>query len=180
MDRGNHYELAFEAYLQAHRVAYVAVDETRRASLGESPVKSLDFILFGKDGTRLVVDVKGRRFPGGPPGKPRRVWECWSHKDDLDGLDRWALTAGDDYRGLLVFAYLLADDIDLPAGTPDLFEYKGDRYLFRAVESSVYREHMRRRSRSWGTVTLTKEVYRALVRPVREYTQAREAAEAPF
>lgn len=180
MDRGNHYELAFESYLQHHRVCYVAVDETRRAPLGDVPVKSLDFLVFGRDGTRLVVDVKGRRFPGGPPGRPRRVWECWSHKDDLDGLERWARAAGDDYRGLLVFAYLLDEAVHLPDGTPDLFAYRGDRYLFRAVESAVYREHMRPRSRRWETVSLSREVYRALVRPVREFTAAALLAESPF
>ena len=37
MDRGNHYEAAFEAYLQWHRHCYVAVDETRRPILGEAP-----------------------------------------------------------------------------------------------------------------------------------------------
>lgn len=180
MDRGNLYELAFEAYLQHHRVCYVAVDETRRAPMEDEPIKSLDFLVFGRDGTRLVVDVKGRRFPGGPPERPRRVWECWSHRDDLDGLDRWAQAAGDDYRGLLVFAYRLDPSVVLPEGTPDLFTFRGERYLFRAVESSVYREHMRPRSRSWRTVTLTKEVYRALVRPVSDLTQAAAPVEAPF
>ena len=90
MDRSNHYEAAFEAYLQWHRLGYVAVDETRRSLLGDKRVKSLDFVVFGDDGARLVVDVKGRRFPGGKPEKPRRVWECWSTRDDVDGLERWA------------------------------------------------------------------------------------------
>ena len=57
MDRDNHYELAFESFLQARRLCYVAVDETRRALLGDVPVKSLDFFVYGKDGSRLVVDV---------------------------------------------------------------------------------------------------------------------------
>lgn len=30
-DQGRHYERAFEAYLRAHRIPYVAVDEARRA-----------------------------------------------------------------------------------------------------------------------------------------------------
>ena len=47
MDRGNHYEAAFEAYLQWHRLCYVAVDETRRAILDDISIKSLDFIVFG-------------------------------------------------------------------------------------------------------------------------------------
>jgi hypothetical protein len=43
MDRSNHYEAAFEALLQWHRLSYVAVDETRRAMLGDLRVKNLDF-----------------------------------------------------------------------------------------------------------------------------------------
>ena len=89
MDRGNHYEAAFEAYLQQHRLCYVAVDETRRAMLGDLRVKNLDFIVHGEDGSRVLVDVKGRRFPSGPAERPRRVWESWSTRDDVLGLEQW-------------------------------------------------------------------------------------------
>jgi len=51
MDRGNHYESAFEGYLRARRLGYVAVDETHRASLDDEPVKSLDFVVYGAAGT---------------------------------------------------------------------------------------------------------------------------------
>src|SRR6266853_1918984 len=105
MDRSNHYEAAFEAYLQWHRLCYVAVDETRRAFLGETRVKNLDFIVYGDCGSRLLVDVKGRRFPAGPAGKERHTWECWSTNEDIDGLERWMDLFGAGYRGLLVFAY---------------------------------------------------------------------------
>src|SRR5205807_407940 len=104
MDRSNHYEAAFEGYLRARRLGYVAVDETHRASLDDEPVKSLDFVVYGS-GTRLLVDVKGRRFPGGPKDRPRRVWESWSTREDVDGLERWAERFGPDYLPLLVFAY---------------------------------------------------------------------------
>src|SRR5579872_4548498 len=102
MDRSNHYEAAFEAYLQWHRLCYVGVDETRRAFLGDKPVKNLDFIVLTGAGARLLVDVKGRRFPGGTAGRERRVWECWSTLDDVSGLERWAELFGAGYRGLLV------------------------------------------------------------------------------
>lgn len=74
MDRSNPYEAAFEAYLKAQGLCYVAVDETRRACLGDTPVKNLDFIVLGQTGARLLIDVKGRQFPGGPDSKPRYVW----------------------------------------------------------------------------------------------------------
>lgn len=180
MDRDNRYELAFESFLQARRLCYVAVDETRRALLGDVPVKSLDFMVFGKDGARLVVDVKGRRFPGGRPDSPRRVWESWSSREDVDGLERWAELAGPGYRGLLVFAYELHDAIELDDRTPDLYAFRGKRYLFRAVEARDYRRHMRVRSPRWNTVCLPTAVFRAVVRPLSDFVRAREGEEIPF
>jgi hypothetical protein len=174
MDRGNHYEAAFEAYLQSQGLCHVAVDETRRPLLGDLPVKSLDFIVFGPHGARLVVDIKGRRFPAGPASRPRRVWECWSTRDDIDGLQRWAEVSGEDYRGLLVFAYHLQPSVSLSASTPDLWTWRGRRYLFRAVEVEEYQEHMVQRSPRWQTVTLPRDVFRTLVRPLTCFTH-REA-----
>jgi hypothetical protein len=170
MDRGNHYEAAFEAYLQWHGLGYVAVDETRRALLGETPVKSLDFIVFGEGGARLVVDVKGRRFPGGPASKPRRVWECWSTRDDIDSLQRWSELAGPDYQGLLVFTYHLLPSVELPDDTEDLWTWRGRRYLLRAVPVADYCRQMVVRSPKWGTVGLSRAAYRALARPLSDYT----------
>lgn len=180
MDRGNHYEAAFEAYLHEHRLGYVAVDETRRALCGEAPVKSLDFIVFGEGGARLVVDVKGRRYPAGSSARPRHVWECWTTREDVDSLERWAQLSGPGYRGLLVFAYHVLPSVTLPANTPDLWEWRGRRYLLRAVPSADYREAMRQRSPRWATVSLPQRAFRALVRPLRRYTQQCVAEECPF
>ena len=70
MDRGNHYEAAFEAYLQDKGLSYIAIDETRRALYGERSLKNLDFIVHATAASHLLIDVKGRRFPAGPPTKP--------------------------------------------------------------------------------------------------------------
>ena len=171
MDRSNHYEAAFEAYLQWHRLCYVAVDETRRSVLGEERIKSLDFIVHGERGTRLLVDVKGRRFPTGG-AKPRRVWECWSTLDDVNGLERWAELFGPGSRGLIVFAYEVLPEIPLFADTEDLWSWRDRRYLFRAVAAEDYRRYMKVRSPKWGTVTLPRAAFRDLVRPFRHFTQA--------
>jgi hypothetical protein len=170
MDRSNHYEAAFEAYLQWHRLCYVAVDETRRAWLGERRVKNLDFIVHGDNGSRLVVDVKGRRFPTGAAGRQRRVWESWSTADDIDGLERWAELFGPGYRGLLVFTYQLLPSVTVADDTDDLWTWRGRRYLLRAVPVSDYRRHMRVRSPRWGTVALPGAVFRELVRPFHHFT----------
>jgi hypothetical protein len=183
MDRSNHYEAAFEGYLQWHRLCYVAIDETRRAWLGESRVKNLDFIVHGPAGARLLVDVKGRRFPSGPPGKPRRVWECWSTREDIDGLVRWQEMFGDGFRALLVFAYHLLPSVEIEDDAPDLWTWHGRRYLLRAVTAEDYRAAMKTRSPKWGTVSLPGAVFRELARPLHDFTHAAAAPdeeECPF
>src|SRR5262245_38708570 len=139
MDRANHYEAAFEAYLQWHRLGYVAIDETRRTVLDDATVKSLDFMLFGPEGARLVVDVKGRRYPGGRGRRLRRVWECWATFDDIDGLERWAGRMGAGYQALLVFSYHLLPFVQVPDHVEDLWVFRGRRYLIRAVPVDEYR-----------------------------------------
>src|SRR5438128_1819782 len=133
MDRSNHYEAAFEGYLKENGLCYIAVDETRRPVFGELPLKSLDFIVHGEGGIRLLIDVKGRRFPAGPAERPRRVWECWSTREDVDSLERWAGLFGPGYQGLLVFLYHLQPGVVLPDDAPDLWVWHGRRYLVRAV-----------------------------------------------
>jgi hypothetical protein len=180
MDRSNHYEAAFEAYLQWHCLCYVAVDETRRSMLGEARVKSLDFIVCGEGGVRLLVDVKGRRYPTGAPGKARRVWECWSTQEDIDGLARWEGLFGPGYQGLLVFAYQVLPEVELPDDTEDLWTWRGRRYLLRAVTAADYRQHLRVRSPRWGTVTMPRPVFRQLVRPFYHFTRGEVVGEVPF
>jgi hypothetical protein len=138
--------------------------------LGETRVKSLDFIVYGASGQRLLVDVKGRRFPSGPADRPRRVWECWSTQEDIDGLERWAELSGPGYQALLVFAYHLLPEAALPDDPDDLWTWRGRRYVFRAVAVDLYRPHMRVRSPRWGTVALPGGIYRRLVRPFHDFT----------
>ena len=182
MKRSNSYEEAFEAYLRWRRLCYVAVDETRRAQLGDVRVKSLDFIVYGEAGSRLLVDVKGRRSPTGSPDRPRRVWECWSTREDVSGLEQWSELFGPGYRGLLVFTYQLLPGVDLPADLDDLWTWRGRRYLLRAVCVADYRRHMRLRSPRWGTVTLPGAAFRELVRPFHHFTHGSQPVcqECPF
>jgi hypothetical protein len=53
----------------------------------------------------------------------------------------------------------------LPETTPDLWEYRGRRYLLRAVLADDYRQQMRVRSPKWDTVHLPRAVYRDLAMP---------------
>jgi hypothetical protein len=182
MDRSNHYEAAFEAYLQWHRLCYVAVDETRRSMLGDVPVKSLDFIVYSAEGARLLVDVKGRRFPSGPDHHQRRVWECWSTSDDIIGLTQWARLFGEGYQGLLVFSYHVLPTEKLSDDVTDIWTWRGRRYLLRAIAAEDYRQNMRVRSPKWDTVFLPGAVFRELARPFHEFLQPPRlvAEECPF
>lgn len=170
MDRSNPYESAFEAFLREQGLCYVAVDEARRAVLGDVPVKNLDFIVLGPSGARLLLDVKGRRFPGGPEGKPRYVWESWATRGDVDGLTHWQGLFGGDYLPLFVFMYRIMPSVILPADTPDVWRYKDETYLLRAVPLAEYRQNMRVRSPKWGTVHLSKEIFEKIVRPFRYFS----------
>jgi len=174
MDRGNHYETAFEAYLRDRRLGYVAVDESRRASLEDEPVKSIDFIVYGAGGSKLLVDVKGRKFPGQSKGKLRRIWQNWVERDDVEGLERWQLSFGSEYQALLVFAYYIVPEVELRRGTADVWVWRGRRYLMRAVRVADYQRHMRVRSPKWQTVYLPMATYREVVRPLREFTHPHE------
>lgn len=170
MDRGNHYEAAFEAYLRDQRIGYVAVDESRRTSIDDEPLKSLDFIVYSPAGPRFLVDIKGRKFPGGTAEKPRKVWQNWVSRDDVSGLERWETSFGAGYRGLFVFIYQLAETVELADDTPDIWVWKGNRYLVRGVYATDYKRHMTVRSESWGTVNLPTAIFRELVKPFRELT----------
>ncbi len=86
--RRHHYERAFEGFLRARRIPYVAVDEARKSLVpagvaASSPdnttgpaLKSFDFVIYGNppgsagtpglahsgpDGANLLIDIKGRR-----------------------------------------------------------------------------------------------------------------------
>lgn len=169
MDRSNHYEAAFEGYLQWHRLCYVAVDESRRSYLEELRIKSLDFIVHGAQGTKWLIDVKGRRYPAGKPERPRRVWECWATREDVESLQRWAERFGPGYRSLLVFMYqLMPFAPSMPEGE-DLWTWHDRRYLIRAVPVEEYQQAMHQRSPKWDTVMLPSAVFRQLARPFHTF-----------
>ncbi len=176
MDRSNHYEAAFEAYLKEKGLSFIAIDETRRALYGPKTLKNLDFIVHATAASHLLIDVKGRRFPAGTPAKPRAVWECWSTNDDLEALDHWRRLFGFGYQGLLLFVYDIHPDVQLPDEVEDLWHFRGHRYLLRAVAAEDYQMHKRNRSARWGTVTLPTPVYKRLAQPFQHFVQQAEPA----
>ena len=170
MKSDNHYEAAFDAFLRKRGVAVVPVVEARRSYLDAEEVKSPDFIVVGPNDAKLVVDVKGRKFPGtGKGGKPRLVWHNWCEREDVVSLARWAERLGDGFRGVLAFVYDLDLNVELPPETPDQFVFRGRVYLMRGVLVGDYRSHMRTRSPRWRTVHLATDDFRTLVKPISHF-----------
>lgn len=162
--RDNHYEAAFEAYLRQRRIAYVAVDETKRAQLADGSIKSLDFIVSPSGPSSWLVDVKGRLFPG---GRRKQYWRNWSTREDLRGLDGWERLFGGGFHGLFVFAYHVVGD-RAPVASEQLFPLGGRWYAFLAVRLCDYAAFARPISSAWDTLALPARRFRELAVPVDE------------
>ncbi len=164
-NRENHYEAAFEAYLRARCVPYVAVDEARRSRLCDGSIKSLDFIVSPPGGASWLVDVKGRRFPS---GEQKQYWKNWSTRDDLLSLSQWERLFGERFGGLFVFAYnVVGDRAPLPAER--LFEFRGGLYGFIGIRVSDYARHARPISPRWDTLAMPTGRFRQLAAPVERF-----------
>jgi hypothetical protein len=164
-NRDNHYEAAFEAYLRARRLPYIAVDEARRSLVADGSLKSLDFIVSPPGRTSWLVDVKGRRFPSGDEQK--QYWKNWSTRDDLRSLAAWHAHFGADFRPLLVFAYHLVGSRS-PLPVEQLFEFRGAHYGFIGVQLSDYVPFARPISESWDTVAMPTALFRRAARPMED------------
>ena len=169
-----HYEAAFEDYLRARRIPYVAVDEARRAAFRDARLKSFDFIVYSGRDSNWLVDTKGRRWAvrqaQGASGKPRRrkpAWENWVTQADLDGLEQWEQVFGDGFRALFVFVYWLEPGADPP---PEIVHtFRDERYVFVGVPVEEYRLHARQRSPKWGTVNLPTRQFARFARPLADW-----------
>jgi hypothetical protein len=176
--RTNHYEAAFEEYLRRKQIAYVAVDEKKRALLADASLKSLDFIVSTPWGLSFLVDVKGRQFPS---GGQKQYWKNWSTGDDMRSLTAWERIFGPSSQALLVFAYeVLGDQAPLPA--EQLLEYRGRLYGFLGVRLGDYAAKARPISAKWETLAMPVRAFRTAAAPVEQFfcqTEPPERAELP-
>ena len=161
--RNNHYELAFEAYLRAARVAYVAVNEQRRSLISQGSLKSLDYIVHPTDSVSLLVDIKGRQFPSGQ--KHKQYWRNWSTWDDLVSMARWQDKMGAGSLALLVFAYEIVGR-RAPLAPEHLFAFRERSYAFLAVRVADYIQFSRQLSAKWQTVCLPVPLFRQAAVPL--------------
>ncbi len=162
--RDNHYEAAFEEFLRVRRIPYVAVDETKRSLLAEGSLKSLDFIVTARGG-RLLIDVKGRRFPS---GGQKQYWRNWSTQDDLRSLAQWERVFGGGFHGVFVFAYQIVGEL-APLPSEQLFCYRKGLYGFVAIPLTNYAAHARQISPKWETVAMPCAMFRRLAAPLEAF-----------
>jgi hypothetical protein len=157
------YEACFEDYLRAAGVPYVAVDEAKKALFAGVRLKSFDFVVYGKAGPNLLVDVKGRKFPG--RGLRGGHLENWAEREDLDSLARWEAVFGSGFAALLVFCYHLAQ-AEAAARFDVVHLFRGEYFGLLGVYRSAYAAACRPRSRAWDTVSVPAAAFREIARPV--------------
>ncbi len=189
--RRHHYEQAFERYLRAERVPYVAVDEAKKALIpegvsltarspeaGDAALKSFDFVLYGSFGSgragdgracNLLAEVKGRRVgwsrPGpGRAGRSPRL-ESWVTLEDVRSLRAWGSLFGPEFTPAFVFLYW-CEEQPPDALFQEIFEHRGKWYAVRAVTVEKYAASMRVRSPRWGTVHVPPPVFERISQPL--------------
>jgi hypothetical protein len=163
-NRSVHYEAAFEAFLRDRGIPCVAVDEAKRALFSGAKLKSFDFVVYSKSGPNLLVDIKGRQARTRPGG--RSTFETWTTEQDVLDLIQWQEVFGQGYKAVLTFVYWIDPPLAPEAG---MFFHQDRWYQMMAIDLEEYRNHMRRRSSKWETVSLPAEEFRSLARPIESW-----------
>lgn len=172
-----HYERAFEHYLRARRIPYVAVHEARKAltpathpqqDAGGGSLKSFDFVIYAEP-RNLLIDIKGRKVGRRAPGlvggaAPRARLDSWATREDIDSLMEWERLFGAGFAAALLFVYWC--DEQPPDGLfQEVLEFEGRWYALRTVLAGEYRGVMKVRSPKWGTVDLPTAEFMRVSRP---------------
>lgn len=187
-----HYEQAFEHYLRANRIPYVAVDEAKKALMpakrGASParrdehdkasasLKSFDFVVYTPNRS-LLVDVKGRMFGSAKSINPHSSsrYESWVTQDDVESLEHWQKLFGSDFEAVFIFAYCLRQQPP-DALFEELFAFGERWYALREVRLKDYTGVMVARSEKWQTVHVPAEEFQRISRPFSVKSAAVPAA----
>lgn len=171
MQRHHHYELAFEEFLRARRMPYVAVDEARKTLLPASPsapqpaaLKSFDCVVYTHHGPRLI-DVKGRKLTSARAHAAPAAMQNWVTREDIQALTHWQSLFGPAFSALFAFVYWCT------AQPPDglfheIIDFRNRWYCLRCVSLNDYIHAMRPRSEKWGTVSLPARDFLRLSTPL--------------
>ena len=161
-----HYEVAFEHYLRAKSIPYVAVDEAKRAMVDQSlklSLKSFDFVVYSKGATNLLVDVKGRKVSGTTGGSLQN----WVTEDDVKCLVQWEKIFGNGFAGAFVFLFW-CEQQPPDALFQEMFEFGEKWYAVQTVRLADYQANMTPRSAKWETVSLPSRKFAEVARPLGE------------
>ena len=161
---GNHYEKAFESWLNDNGIQYLLVDQQKRTAFSKSKIKSFDFLFYTPDSKAYIAEVKGRKFSG----KTFTAFGSlanWVTIDDVKGLENWVKIFGGNYSGLFIFVYN-PENIDIDSDGREIYECRDKRYVFAAVTLDDYKKGAGIRSEKWETVHLSAEYYKnCAIRP---------------
>lgn len=160
-----HYDRAFEHYLRANGIAYIAVDEAKRALHGRShlKLKSFDFVAYSESGDNLLIDVKGRKHSG----KTGKSLQNWVTRDDVDSLKEWSKIFGKGFDPAFVFLFW-CDAMPPDALFLEVFEFSERWYSVLAVRVADYEQVMKRRSAKWDTVAIPADDFNRLSVPLKQ------------
>jgi hypothetical protein len=173
-----HYEVAFEHYLRANTIPYVAVDEAKRAlravprhhagasgpdATAPARLKSFDFVVYSQAGPNLLVDVKGRKHSG----RGGRSMQNWVTGEDVEALAEWATIFGAGFEPAFVFMFWCETEPP-DALFQEMFEFGGRWYAVLAVRLRDYQANQKPRSARWGTVSLPAKAFDGCARPLKE------------
>lgn len=172
----NRYETVFERYLRAVKRPFLSNRQERRFDLDNgATLKNFDYLVSDAEGVNWIVDVKGRRFPGGLHST--KYWKNWTTEDDLRGLLRWEqiLSAGgDEYcgRGAFVFAYLVTGE-RAPVPEEKIFIDRLERYAFLVVPLKTYIAEAKYISPKWKTYEIPAKRFQELAVPADVFFTAK-------
>lgn len=161
-----HYENAFEAYLARRGTPCVAIEDVKHFAKARAGIKMFDYIVYPTGDRACLVDVKGRKTTGlNKDGEPRQ--KTWVTRGDIEGLTGWSEVFGNEYEPMFAFVYWLADAADKTnelVDTGRYFDFAGRTYSFWVVTLADYRQHQKRLSKRWDTVTVPIDAFRQISR----------------
>lgn len=163
----NHYETAFERFLRGMSIPYFSNrQEHRNRFVDGTSLKNFDFVVTDSSRKSWIVDVKGRRFPGG--AQHAKYWKNWTTEDDLHGLLKWESFWGENFHGLFVFAYLIEGDRS-PLPAEELFTWRKRIYAFVGIDLHDFIAEAKLISPRWRTWELPARRFRSLAKPFTQF-----------
>lgn len=174
MEQANLYEQAFESYLTDNKIPFVWVDQSKRPEFFDSTVKNFDFLLHPDSQSPVLIELKGRTFRGNSLAGLKGL-DGWATFEDVQALSQWLKRFRADYpgaRAFFVFAFRFTN-IDVETDGRDVYDCRGERYLFLSIPLEKYAEAMKVRSPKWQTVTLPAEDFRRWAIPMDAFFRHR-------